>query len=111
MTWTSFIVTLVLAYLVYYGLNVLFDLILGRKNTTSNSENEELFFEEPISPELITYDEQADRIPAAQPDGASGNTFQSVTSGLIQATGAVGLKQLFSRAKDDLIEYTKAIPY
>lgn len=111
MTWTSFIITLVLAYLVYFGLNVLFDLLMGRKQATSNPENEELFFEERVSPEPITYVEQAETSPAVQPEEAGGSTIQSITSGLIQATGAVGLKQLFSRAKDDLIEYTKAIPY
>ena len=111
MTWTSFIIILVLMYLVYYGLNLLFDLLLDRKATPLESKSEELFFEERITPELITYDKQVEPEPVAHPEDTGDNALRSITSGLIQATGAVALKQLFSRAKDDLIEYTKAIPY
>ena len=113
MTWTSFIVTLILAYLVYYGLNLFLDLLIGRKPATSESENEVLFFEENNAPEAISYKQETEPEPVTQSaeSDSVGNTVRSIAPGLLDATGAVGLKQLFNLAKDDLIEYTKAIPY
>ncbi len=114
MTWTNFLLILLVIYLTYYGLNVIFDLFMTRKQPGSESDQEVLFFNEDTSPELITYEEESET-PATpsepenpEPDAPKQSSF---TSGLLRSTGAVGIKELFNLAKDDLIEYTRAIPY
>lgn len=122
MNWTTFLLTLALAYAAYYGLNLLFDLLIGRKPPASQDNDEVLFFEEHTEPQLIDYQEEPE--PVAQPEpepetepqdtprpAGRKTVQQDIASAIIHATGAVGLKQLFNLAKDDLIEHTRAIPY
>lgn len=114
MTWTNFLLILLVIYLTYYGLNVVFDLFMSRKQPAYESDHDVLFFNEGISPELITYEEElATPAPLPAPENQEPKlTKQSdFTSGLLKTTGAVGIKELFNLAKDDLIEYTRAIPY
>lgn len=114
MTWTNFLLILLLVYLAYYGLNVILDLFMAPKMPASESEQEVLFFNEESNPELITYEEESEMLTAAtmpeelEPTPPKQAEF---TSGLLNSTGAVGIKELFNLAKDDLIEYTRAIPY
>jgi hypothetical protein len=115
MNWTNFLVFLTLAYLTYYGLNLLYDLLMGRKPSSPKMKDDTLIFEEDIQPEIITYtpnDIPERTVPQDEPiasiilpktsKGTTGNVF---------STGAIGLKELFSLAKNNLIEYTSAIPY
>lgn len=120
MNWTSFLLTLALAYLAYYGLNLLFDLLIARKPPVSEDDGEVLFFEEHTEPQLIDYQEEPEPValpePEPEPHDAPQplprkNSQQDIASAIIHATGAVGLKQLFNLAKDDLIEHTRTIPY
>jgi hypothetical protein len=114
MTWTNFLLILLVIYLTYYGLNVIFDLFMARKQPGSESDQDVLFFNEDISPELITYEEESEApappslLENPEPDTSKQSNFNS---GLLRSTGAVGIKELFNLAKDDLIEYTRAIPY
>lgn len=120
MNWTSFLLTLSLAYLIYYGLNLLFDLLIAHRPPNSEDNSEVLFFEEHSEPQLIDYPEtpeltlhlkpetEKQKIP---PSPTVAIDKQDITSSIIQATGAVNLKQLFNLAKDNLIEHTRAIPY
>jgi len=116
MNWTTFLLTLTLAYAVYYGLNLLFDLLIARRPPTSQDNDEVLFFEEYTPPQLIDYQEEpeTDALPEPQEEPqppAEKIGQRDIASAIIHATGAVGLKQLFNLAKDDLIEHTRAIPY
>lgn len=124
MNWTSFLVTLALAYLAYYGLNLLFDLLISRKPPKADSPGDVLFFDEHVRPEIIVPAEvpspQAETEPdvAAQPEMASAaqptetlDEPPAQLSGPIRSTGAVGIKELFNLAKDSLIEYTGEISY
>lgn len=111
MTWTNFLMTLVLLYFFYYGTNLLWDIFASRNSGTSDAEHDELFFTEESNTEQITYDQKSESsnyeevIPLAQEQP------KNFSSGNIRSTGGVGLKELFSLAKDDLIEFTSAIPY
>lgn len=118
MNWTTFLLTLTLAYAVYYGLNLLFDLLIARRPPTSQDNDEVLFFEEHTQPQLIDYQEEpeTDALPEPEPQEepqppAEKIGQRDIASAIIHATGAVGLKQLFNLAKNDLIEHTRAIPY
>lgn len=108
MTWTTFAVTLLLAYLAYYGLNILFDVLISPRQKSVAPEQQELVFEEPSEAELISYSpsgEQALGIPAVASLAAG------ILPGKIHSTGGVSIAEMLLRAKDDLLEFTKAIPY
>ncbi|MES2446616.1 MAG: hypothetical protein V4546_05505 [Bacteroidota bacterium] len=114
MTWTHFLLILLMIYLAYYGLNVLYDLVMARKLPAGENDQEVLFFNEENSPELITYEEEAEmpaQIAAPETAEAPAPNPSGFSSGMLRSTGAVGIKELFNLAKDDLIEYTRAIPY
>lgn len=114
MTWTHFLLILLMVYLAYYGLNIIYDLVMARKQPAGESDQEVLFFNEDSSPELITYEEEAETpAPTASPETeeAPAPNPSGFSSGLLRSTGAVGIKELLNLAKDDLIEYTRAIPY
>lgn len=124
MNWTSFLITLALAYMAYYGLNLLFDLLISRKPPKTDSTGDVLFFDEDVRPEIIVPAE----VPDPQTDKATVTAVQDETpempqtsgtmdeptpqlSGPVRSTGAVGLRELFNLAKDNLIEYTGDISY
>nr|WP_121270936.1 hypothetical protein [Pedobacter schmidteae] len=112
MTWTTFGLWLSLAYLAWYGLNLAFDMLISSKSADSGEHQQELFFEEASAPELVAYlaDSPAEDLPSL-----GGTEIQPKASllktGLVQATGALSIAELLIRAKDELIEHTRAIPY
>ncbi|MCA5006141.1 hypothetical protein [Sphingobacterium bovistauri] len=122
MNWTNFLLILTLLYLTYYGLNLLYDLFRARKPIKNESAEELLFFDEDIQPQLILPKEEpqqdVDRI--SQPSIDMEFDYQileqtaketQASTNPIQSTGAVSLKELFSLAKINLIEYTGEISY
>lgn len=106
MNWNQFLLGLAAVYLFYYVLNVIFDLMfrIGSLPATQD-QGQELIFSEENQPKQVIPD-TTEQQPQALP-----KTRQAISSGLLQSTGAVGIKQLFALAHADLIEYTKAIPY
>ncbi|WP_199120321.1 hypothetical protein [Pedobacter sp. ASV28] len=107
MNWTQFLLGLSALYLVYYFFNILFDLFKPKPGQSTGPGAEEITFYEENLPETVYAEENgkeeiAQTIPVER---------QAISSGVLQATGGINLKQLFSLAQSDLIEYTKAIPY
>ncbi|WP_262245824.1 hypothetical protein [Parapedobacter soli] len=121
MNWTTFLITLTLAYLAYYGLNLLYDLLVARKLPKADSADEVLYFDEDATPQIIEpSDTPAPDIgPATAPQSESPEPEPSAAppappqglSGKLWSTGAVGIKELFGLAKDNLVEYTGDISY
>ncbi|OYD43624.1 hypothetical protein CHT99_01225 [Sphingobacterium cellulitidis] len=107
----------------YYGLNLLFDLLISRKPPKAYSPGDVLFFDEDVRPEIIVpaeapIPEPAETATALQPGTPQAPQATETAdepppqlSGPIRSTGAVGLKELFNLAKDNLIEYTGEIFY
>lgn len=103
-------------YLAYYGLNLVFDLLNAKERGPSGSDDDEdvLYFSQE-EPELIVPEEKvsdADLLSGLSSGEAgmetAGNVGSSVKGTL---STALSLKELFALAKDDLIEYTRAISY
>ncbi|KQB99869.1 hypothetical protein [Pedobacter sp. Hv1] len=108
MNWNQFLLSLAAVYLFYYALNVIFDLMFRKGSLpVTQDQGQELIFSEQNVPKQIVPDADA----TGQQPQALPKTRQAISSGLLQSTGAVGIKQLFALAHADLIEYTKAIPY
>jgi len=119
MNWTTFLLTLTLIYLAYFGVNLLYDLLSLRKPPKEKESDEILFFEEDIKPQLIIPKEEQQQdmddfsIHKNEVQEADGFRNHQVYESFnpMQSTGAVALKELFNLAKNDLIEYTGAINY
>jgi len=109
MSWTDFLTTIFIVYLLYYLLNLFFDLFLSPKISTEENFEDEHFFAETFSPELITLEEKPQE--AAADSAKEEKPAVVISSGPVSSSGGVSLKQLFSLAKDNLIEHTRAIPY
>jgi len=109
MNWTQFLLSLAAVYSLYYLLNVVFDLLRSRGQPAADGGQDELVFSEAHQPRQVGTDEPP--AGATQDPDAEPKSRQAISSGPLQSTGGVSLKQLFSLAQSDLIEYTKAIPY
>ena len=109
MNWNQFILYLLVAYFIYYLINILLDLLRPKPMYAENSGQEELTFFEEHQPETVVENDVQKEEKKSK--AASSNNRQTISSGLIHATGGVSLKQLFSLGLSDLIEFTKTIPY
>ncbi|MCX2575728.1 hypothetical protein [Pedobacter sandarakinus] len=110
MSWTNFLAIIFIVYLVYYLLNLFFDLFLSQRGTVDETAVDELFFAQTFTPELITLEEKAEEAVATDSEKKE-KPGPYLPTGPISSSGGIGLKQLFSLAKDNLIEHTRAIPY
>ncbi|MCX2584308.1 hypothetical protein [Pedobacter sp. MR22-3] len=110
MSWTNFLILIFIIYILYYALILFFDLFISPKATTGDIAEDELFFSQTFAPELITPVEEPEASTVSDEADARG-LKAGLSSGTISSSGGVGLKQLFSLAKNNLIEHTRAIPY
>ncbi len=109
MNWTQFILSLVGIYFIYYLLNLLFDLLRPRQGAAENSGQQELTFFEEHQPEIVM--DEVEEGEVVKYEAELQESRQAMPSGILQSTGGVSLKQLFSLAQSDLIEFTRTIPY
>ncbi|MCX3265644.1 hypothetical protein [Pedobacter agri] len=108
MSWINFLTVIFIIYLVYYCLNLFFDLFLSPRVSVGDPSEDEMFFTETHTPELITAIKKDE--PLIE-EGEKEKPIAYFPSAPINASGAISLKQLFSLAKNNLIEHTRAIPY
>ncbi|WP_313157476.1 hypothetical protein [Sphingobacterium multivorum] len=106
MNWIQFTLYLSTLYLGYYGLNLMYDFYRNNKpgNELKNVSNGEISFPEFHSSTKVDLPEEDILDDSFENAGA-------ITSGPIESSGGVSIKELFSLAQNDLIEYTKAIAY
>ncbi|WP_316738456.1 hypothetical protein [Pedobacter aquatilis] len=115
MTWREFLVAIAAFYLVYYTMNIIYDLLCTPTAEEKALGDEALYFTEHIPPELILPSE--DKASEAESDNpANISNGESVaipgfSSGPIQASGGVSMKEMIGLAKANAFEFTKAIPY
>ncbi|MFD2964371.1 MULTISPECIES: hypothetical protein [Olivibacter] len=109
MNWTQFLLSVAAVYALYYLLNIIFDLLKSRAQSPDEGEQDELVFSEEYQPQEI--DTDAPSTSVAQTTDAEPQSRQAISSGPLHTTGGVSIKQLLTLVQDDLIEYTKAIPY
>ncbi|MBB1646402.1 hypothetical protein ACR777_14895 [Sphingobacterium spiritivorum] len=106
MNWTQFLLGVIAVYGIYYALNVLYDLFIHRRAPTTGDGGNELVFDEDSPPEkVIPKPSPKEHEPTAKEGKAV------ISSGPLQSTGGITIKELVSFAQNNVIEYTKAIPY
>ncbi|QPH38662.1 hypothetical protein [Pedobacter endophyticus] len=108
MSWINFLTVIFIVYLVYYCLNLLFDLFLSPRIPNGDISEDELFFTETHTPELITANRTIDPV---KEEAEKEKPIVFFPSGPTNASGGISLKHLFSLAKNNLIEHTRTIPY
>ncbi len=112
MSWTTFAVAILLAYLLYYLMNILYDRWAAGKVPGQDTGDEKLYFEDDVVPELITLEEREE---ASAQESSSERVMQqaplTAISSQVESTGAVGIGELMRLAKENLIEHTRAISY
>ena len=101
MNWTTFLIYLLGAYLLYYLVNVLLDLLMRTKRNARAKPFPVYQIEK--EPEPI----DASLIPEEEP--LTPEEAQVLSSGALEATGAVKLDRLLMEAQAEAIECTKKI--
>lgn len=106
MNWIQFTLYLSTLYLGYYGLNLMYDFYRNNKlgNEPKNVRNGEISFPEIHPSTKVELPDEEIPNDNFENDGA-------ITSGPIESSGGVSIKELLSLAQNDLIEFTKAIAY
>lgn len=106
MNWIQFSLYLSAFYLAYYGLNLIYDLFYLKdpNNKLRISNNGEITFPESYSTAKVELQDEEVQQGTTENDSV-------LSSGPIESSGGVSIKELFSLAQNDLIEYTKAIAY
>ncbi|WP_312362445.1 hypothetical protein [Sphingobacterium sp.] len=106
MNWTQFLLGVIAIYGIYYALNVLYDLFIQRRAPRTVDDGHELTFDENSPPERVVSDPSKKEHELIITDGKP-----IISSGPLQSTGGINLKELVSLVQNDIIEYTKTIPY
>jgi hypothetical protein len=94
MTWIKFAIWLLGIYTFYYAGLIFWDYLRSSRSTSENSKHE-LTFVEDIAPEK------------SYPDDSSVTGKESP----VAFSGGVSLKQLFNLAREESVEYIKAVSY
>ncbi len=106
MNWTQFLLGVTAIYGTYYALNVLYDLFIHRRAPRAADGGRELTFDEDSPPERVIPEPSKRENELTAKEGKA-----VISSGPLQSTGGINLKQLVSLVQGDVVEYTKAIPY
>lgn len=99
MTWLKFIYCLSGLYTCYYLANIGWDLLRSRKGAKSAGWVQELSFSEDIKPQQVTGES------ATQPK------LPEKAKSPVIGSGGIPLKELFQKAKAEIIVYTGAVTY
>jgi hypothetical protein len=110
MNWTQFLSGVAVCYALYYGLNLLYDLFRARGERRDSGQAEELVIANETAPVSVGVPPQGGA-PADEGTTMEPTARTALSSGPLQSTGGVDIRQLFALAQADVIQYTKAIPY
>lgn len=103
-----------IGYAIYYGLNILWDILRKGGKPTGIQETETLFISgDPEPPAVVPHMDPEFTSPLP----ANGIAPQRVDVGhppigvIPESPGAVPIRQLFELAKNEMIEFSHSIPY
>ncbi len=127
MEWTQFIQYLSLAYLIYYGLNVIIDLLKPSSGKTLNGEDEMLEFSEGLEATLVepfdefqtnsvgqTHSEQSSTeiTPEILSENENDEEMELFEENINVSTGGVtSMQELFKLAQNQSIEVRKQLVF
>ncbi|WP_159634713.1 hypothetical protein [Sphingobacterium composti Ten et al. 2007 non Yoo et al. 2007] len=113
MNWFTFLFSLSIGYVIYYVLNIIYDLYINTpKISTDSQQQQEIIIPLASEPIKVTLREK-DSNHAAYKVGLT--TEENFSKALpivpIATTAPLSIKELVMLMHNEVIEYTKAIPY
>lgn len=120
MAWIDFIKYLAAAYLLYYGINVIIDLLKSKGDLDLHDEDEILEFSEPFETAIIEDEKYGigNSNNQATNTGDDANSEKDNQEWLLKAEninvssgGVTNIAKIFQLAQNDAIEITKKIVY
>lgn len=110
MNWNQFFLATAGLYLLYYALNLLYDLIVSPRQSSADKGNyPELVFAEETAPAVAQLPEESEEVldEEAILEAHTG----TLSSGELECTGTVSIKEMLLQAQSQALELTKAISY
>lgn len=120
MAWIEFTKYLATAYLLYFGINVIIDLLKSRRDPNAQGEEEILEFSEPFETAIIeeeSYTISNPQVPAAnqkEDTSMAAENREWLLKGEninVSSGGVTHITKIFELAQNDAIEVTKKIVY
>jgi hypothetical protein len=120
MAWIEFTKYLAAAYLLYFGINVIIDLLKLKRDHDVPDDNDILEFSEPFETAIIEekdYNISAPQIPAVNKKEDKNMTAENQEWLLkgeninVSSGGVTSLSRIVELAQNDTIEFTKKIVY
>ncbi|WP_160068715.1 hypothetical protein [Sphingobacterium bovisgrunnientis] len=113
MNWFTFLFSLATGYVIYYVLNIIYDLYINTaKASPNNPQQQEIIIPQPSEPIKVTLSKKETN-QAAKKVGVSTQEKKSQALPItpIASTAPISFKDLLVLVQNEVIEYTKAIPY
>src|SRR5690606_4038914 len=120
MAWIEFTKYLAAAYLLYFGINVIIDLLKLKRDHDVLDDNEVLEFSEPFETAIIKekdYNINTPQVPAVNKKEHTSMTaenqelLQNVEKINVSSGGVTSLSKIIELAQNDTLEFTKKIVY
>lgn len=120
MAWIEFTKCLAAAYLLYFGINVIIDLLKAKRDHDVPDDNETLEFSEPFESAIIEekdYNISAPQVPDVHKKEDTNMTAENQEWLLkgeninVSSGGVTSLSKIVELAQNDTIEFTKKIVY
>lgn len=113
MNWFTFLLSLATGYVIYYVLNIIYDLYINTTKASTNSQQQqEIIIPQPSEPIKVTLREKESNHAAKKVDvSLQEKKSQALPIVPIAITAPICIKDLFMLMQNEVIEYTKAIPY
>jgi hypothetical protein len=110
MNWNQFLLAICGLYLLYYTLNLLYDLIVSpRQQPADKNQTDELFFSEDVAPAVVVLQEET--VEEYDDEAIMEAHTGTLSSGELECTGTVSIKEMLLQAQRQAMELTKAISY
>lgn len=113
MNWFTFFLSLATGYVIYYILNIIYDLYINTTKASTNSQQQqEIIIPQPNEPIKVTLSKKETN-QSAKKVGVSTQEKKSQALPItpIASTAPISFKDLLVLVQNEVIEYTKAIPY
>ena len=113
MNWFTFLVSLAIGYVIYYVLNILYDLYFNNSKIHALNQQQEIIIPQHTEPTKVTLSSQVPNVSDTPSRTMTSENNSSHTLPLIaiQPTGGLNINELILLMQNEVIEYTKAIPY
>jgi len=109
MNWHHFLLSVAILYGIYYALNIIYDMLITRTSSTHTPQNLEITFPKEIIPTKVSLN-NIDPVLSNQGRNEDRNNHALPSASLL-SHGGVNMHELVTLMQQNIIQYSKAIPY